>query len=36
MNEIKLNDIADDLLIINKTTIDKLFALENSAEGVAL
>ena len=36
MNEIKLNDIADDLLIINKTTIDKLFALENSAECVAL
>ena len=36
MNEIKLNDIADDLLIINKNTIDKLFALENSAECVAL
>ena len=36
MNEIKLNDIADDLLIINKTTIDKLLALENSTECVAL
>ena len=31
-----LNDIADDLLIINKITIDKLYSLENCANCVAL
>ena len=34
--EIKLNDIADDLLIINKMTIDTLFKLDNCADCVAL
>lgn len=29
MEEIKLNDIADELLIINKTTIERLFQEEN-------
>ena len=29
MEEVKLNDIADELLIINKTTIDRLFQEEN-------
>lgn len=32
----KLNDIANDLLILNKTTIDKLFLLENPADCIAL
>lgn len=36
MQEIKLNDIADDLLILNKMTIDKLCQLENSADCIAL
>ena len=36
MQEIKLNDIADGLLILNKITIDKLFQLENSADCIAL
>lgn len=36
MNEIKLNDIADDLLILNKITIDRLFQLENCADCIAL
>ena len=36
MEEIKLNDIADDLLIINKITIDTLFKLENCADCIAL
>ena len=31
-----LNDIADNLLIINKITIDKLYSLENCADCVAL
>ena len=34
--EIKLNDISNDLLIINKHTIDTLFHLENAADCVAL
>lgn len=33
--EIKLNDISNDLLIINKHTIDTLFHLENAADCVA-
>ncbi len=33
---VKLNDIADDLLIINKATIDTLFHLENAADCIAL
>lgn len=36
MNDIKLNDIADDLLIINKITVDRLFQLENCADCIAL
>lgn len=37
MNDnIKLNDIADDLVIFNKITIDKLFQLENCADCIAL
>lgn len=36
MDEIKLNDIADDLLILNKITIDRLFQLENCADCIAL
>ena len=36
MNDIKLNDIADDLLILNKITIDRLFQLENCADCIAL
>ena len=36
MQKIKLNDIADNLLILNKITIDKLFQLENSADCIAL
>ena len=36
MEEIKLNDLADGLLILNKITIDKLFQLENSADCIAL
>ena len=36
MNDIKLNDIADDLLILNKSTIDRLFQLENCADCIAL
>ena len=35
-NELKLNDIADDLLILNKITIDKLFQLENCSDCIAL
>lgn len=34
--EIKLNDIADDLLILNKITIDKLFQLDNCVDCIAL
>lgn len=36
MEEYSLNDIADNLLIINKQTIDILFSLENGADCVAL
>lgn len=36
MEETKLKDIADDLLIVNKITIDKLFQLDNAADCVAL
>lgn len=34
--EIKLNDIADDLLILNKYTIDTLFKLDNCSDCIAL
>lgn len=34
--ELKLNDIADDLLILNKMTIDTLFRLDNCADCIAL
>ena len=34
--DIKLNDIADDLLILNKMTIDTLFRLENCSDCIAL
>ena len=36
MNDIKLYDIADDLLILNKITVDRLFQLENCADCIAL
>lgn len=36
MNDIKLNDIADDLLFLNKITVDRLFQLENCADCIAL
>ena len=36
MKDIKLNDIADDLLILNKITIDRLFQLDNCADCIAL
>lgn len=36
MNDIKLNDIANDLLILNKITVDRLFQLENCADCIAL
>ena len=36
MENAKLNDIADDLLIINKHTIDKLYSLDNCADCIAL
>ena len=36
MNDMKLNDIADDLLILNKITVDRLFQLENCADCIAL
>lgn len=35
-NQVKLNDIADDLLIFNKITVDTLFQLDNCADCVAL
>lgn len=35
-NEIRLNDIADDLLILNKITIDRLFQLDNCVDCIAL
>lgn len=34
--EIRLNDIADELLILNKVTIDKLFQLDNCVDCIAL
>lgn len=34
--EIRLNDIADELLILNKITIDKLFQLDNCSDCIAL
>lgn len=36
MEEIKLTDIADELLIVNKHTIDTLFSLENCSDCIAL
>ena len=36
MEELRLKDLADDLLILNKITIDKLFQLDNAADCVAL
>ena len=36
MNDIELNDIADDMLILNKITVDRLFQLENCADCIAL
>lgn len=36
MQVIKLNDISDNLLILHKATIDKLYQLENSADCIAL
>lgn len=35
-NQIKLNDIADNLLIFDKKTVDALFKLENCADCIAL
>lgn len=35
-NELKLNDIADELLILNKLTIDTLFNLDNCSDCVSL
>ncbi|MBP3920793.1 MAG: hypothetical protein J6D28_04435 [Bacilli bacterium] len=35
-DEIRLNDIADELLILNKTTIDTLFRLDNCSDCIAL
>ena len=35
-NEIQLNDIADELLILSKYTIDTLFQLDNCADCIAL
>lgn len=34
--QLKLNDIADELLILNKVTIDTLFRLDNCADCIAL
>lgn len=36
MEELKLKDLADDLLILNKITVDRLFQLDNSADCIAL
>lgn len=36
MNDIELNYITDDLLILNKITVDRLFQLENCADCIAL
>lgn len=36
MEELRLNDIAEDLLILNKITINRLFQLENCADCIAL
>lgn len=35
-SELRLNDIADDLLILNKTTIDRLFQLDSCVDCIAL
>ena len=35
-NELRLNDIADDLLILNKITIDTLFKLDNCTDCISL
>lgn len=35
-SELNLNDIADDLLILNRQTIESLFRLENSGDCIAL
>lgn len=35
-SEIELNDIADELLILNKFTIETLFSLDNCADCIAL
>ena len=36
MEDINLMDIAEELLIVNKITIDKLFQLDNAADCIAL
>nr|DAJ37782.1 MAG TPA: hypothetical protein [Caudoviricetes sp.] len=36
LNDIELNGIADDLLNLNKITVDRLFQLENCADCIAL
>ena len=36
MQEIKLNDIAENLLILHKATVDKIYQFENSADCIAL
>lgn len=35
-SQLRLNDVADDLLIMNKMTVDALFRLENCADCIAL
>nr|DAK80054.1 MAG TPA: hypothetical protein [Caudoviricetes sp.] len=36
MVELKLNDISDNLLILHKATVDKIYQFENSADCIAL
>lgn len=36
MEELRLKDIADELLILNKKTIENLFKLENCCDCIAL
>lgn len=36
MEELKLKDIASELLVLNKITVDKLFQLDNAADCIAL
>ena len=36
MDEIKINDIADELFILNRHTVETLFKLENCADCIAL